>query len=190
MNLDNALKIVKSALTKERYEHTVRVVEQAHNLAQLNGVDVKKATVAAALHDYAKNRPVEELKFWIINSDLPKDLLNYHHELWHAPVGAKLIAYEHSIDCPEIQSAVRYHTTGRAHMSMLETVVYTADFIEPGRKFPGVEEIREVATEHLVKAAWMISKHTMHYLLNNNSRIYPDSLHTYNDLSLKVNWDK
>ena len=186
MEVNEALNIVQSQLTKERFAHTERVVEQAQILADQNGVDQKKAAVAAALHDYAKERPLRELRYWITHSTLPKDLLTFHHELWHGPVGAQLISSEHGVTWPDIQSAVYYHTTGKPHMSRLDMIVYVSDFIEPGRAFPGVQDIRDVSRTDLLKAAWMISSHTIQYLLNKQSRIYPETMYTYNDLTLKV----
>src|SRR5690625_3752788 len=97
MEVNEALNIVQSQLTKERFAHTERVVEQAQILVDQNGVDQKKAAVAAALHDYAKERPLRELRYWITHSTLPKDLLTFHHELWHGPVGAQLISSEHGV---------------------------------------------------------------------------------------------
>src|SRR5690625_1810954 len=81
MEVNEALNIVQPQLTKERFAHTKRVVEQAQILADQNGVEPKKAAVAAALHDYAKERPLRELRYWITHSTLPKDLLMFHHEL-------------------------------------------------------------------------------------------------------------
>lgn len=182
----DALRIVQSQLTQKRFEHTERVVEQAKILARKQNLSIEKASVAAALHDYAKERPLNELRYWITHSALPKDLLAYHHELWHGPVGAQLLEYEHGLTCPDIQSAIYHHTTGRPHMSQLDMIVYVADFIEPGRTFPGVQEIRDVAYTDLLQAAWLISSHTIHYLMSKNSRIYPETIHTYNDLTLKV----
>lgn len=186
MELNDALSIVQPELTKARFAHTERVVEQAQALAQIHGVDIKKAALAAAFHDYAKDRSWDELRYWIIHSRLPKDLLMFHHELWHGPVGAQLICSEHGVTCPDIRSAVYYHTTGRPHMSPLEMVIFVADFIEPGRTFPGVQAIRDVAQDNLLEAAWLISSHTVHYLLNKQARIYPETFHTYNDLTLQI----
>lgn len=74
----------------------------------------------------------------IIKSEgLPKDLLCYNKELWHAPVGAYLVEKEVGITDPEILQAITYHTSGHEKMTMLDKVIYVADYIEPGRKFPG-----------------------------------------------------
>src|SRR5690625_3653160 len=97
MNRNEAIKRIKPHLTRARYEHTLRVADTAIELAGVYGESEEKAELAALFHDYAKYRPIEELKHWIIKSNLPKDLLDYHHELWHGPVGSILIEYEHGI---------------------------------------------------------------------------------------------
>lgn len=186
MKLDDLKKIVKSHLQLDRYEHTLRVVETARELALRFNGPLKEAELAAMLHDYAKQRPKEELRRWILKSSLPKDLLDYHHELWHAPVGSILIERELGITNISVQNAVRYHTTGRAKMSQLELIVFLADYIEPGRNFPAVKEVREKAKEDLVHASLLASRNSVMYLLKKNQAIYPDSFHVYNDLTERM----
>ena len=186
MRIDQAIPHVKSQLTKKRFDHTIRVVEQAIELAELYDVDTEKASLAAVFHDYAKNRPLEEMRRLIIESTLPKDLLNHHHELWHGPVGSILVKREHGVIDMDIHSAIQYHTTGKAHMSKLELVIYVADYIEPGRDFPGVEEVRMIAQKDLIQAAWLVSRNTIQFLLEKRAQVYPDTYHAYNDLTRRL----
>ena len=90
MNRENALHIVKQQMHEKRYIHTIGVMETAIELAKLYGVD-EKAEMAAIFHDYAKCRAISEMEEIIKREDLPKDLLCYNKELWHAPVGAYLV---------------------------------------------------------------------------------------------------
>lgn len=187
MNLDDAKKIVKLHLQPKRYNHTLRVVDTARNLAlQFNG-PMDEVELAAMLHDYAKNRKKEELKRWILNTRLPKDLLHHHHELWHGPVGSLLIERELGITNKHIQSAVHYHTTGKANMNLIEQIVFLADYIEPARNFPGVDEVRKAAESDLVHAIWLAIRNTMMYLIQRNEQIYSDTLQAYNDLTKQMN---
>jgi len=110
------------------------------------------------------------------------DLLEYNSELWHAPAGAYLVEQEAGIADAEILDAIRYHTSGRPGMTLLEKVIYLADYIEPGRHFPGVDEVREMAKEDLNKALIKAVQNTIMFLMKKNQTIYPDSFHTYNDL--------
>lgn len=183
MELNNAKAIVKPHLTEARYDHTLRVAQTAVKLAEQYGGSKEKLALAAIFHDYAKYRPLEEMERWIKQSSLPKDLLKFHHELWHGPVGAILIEHEHGIKDKEIQLAIYYHTTGRANMSKFEMILFLADYIEPGRSFSGVDEVRQAAKEDLVNACWMASRNTIQFLMAKGSTIYPDSFHAYNDLT-------
>lgn len=185
MNRETALKLVKEQLTDHRYQHTIGVMETAILLAQKYGVDEKKAELAAIFHDYAKFRPKEEMKEIIIQENMPKDLLEYNSELWHAPVGAYLVAKEVGIKDEEVLNAIRYHTSGRKHMTLIEKVIYLADYIEPGRHFPGVDEARELAKEELDQALIQSIKNTMIFLMKKNQPIYPDTFITYNDLVMR-----
>lgn len=185
MKVEEAKKLVKPHLTTARYEHTLRVAETAVQLAKRYAYEgsIEKVALAAIFHDYAKYRPLDEMKRWITESFLPKDLLDYHHELWHGPVGSILIDREYGINDPEIREAIYYHTTGRANMGKLEMIVFLADYIEPGRNFPGLDEVREMAQQDLVKACWMVSRNNIDYLMKQEVTIYPDTFHAYNDLT-------
>ncbi|MDC3413318.1 bis(5'-nucleosyl)-tetraphosphatase (symmetrical) YqeK [Terrihalobacillus insolitus] len=180
MDLNEALTYVEPHLKKARFDHTIRVVETAVQLTGLHGGNKKKAELAGAFHDYAKYRPTEELKRWILKENLPKDLLSFHYELWHGPVGSILVEREYGITDAEIKFAIRYHTTGRDNMSQLEKMIFLADYIEPGRNFPGVDKVREVAQTNLNEACLMALQNTIPFLMSKNQRIYPDTFYAYN----------
>lgn len=182
MDRAKALVLVKEQLTDKRYEHTVGVMETAVQLAEKYGVDSRKAELAAIFHDYAKFRSKEEMRKIIIDENMPKQLLEYHSELWHAPVGAYLVRTEAGILDEDILQAIRFHTTGNKDMNMLDKIVFLADYIEPGRKFPGVDDVRKVAFENLNEAVVMALRNTIKFLLDKKQPIYPDTLETYNTL--------
>jgi predicted HD superfamily hydrolase involved in NAD metabolism len=183
MKKNDAIKAVEPHLTKPRFEHTLRVAETAVKLAEVHHVSSEKAELASIFHDYCKYRSLDEMRKIIETSYLPKDLLLYHHELWHGPVASIKIEEEFGITDDEIKSAIYYHTTGRANMSDLELIVFIADYIEPGRSFPGLEEVRNMAKHDLIRTAWMISRNTINYLMEKQNGIYPDTFHAYNDLT-------
>jgi predicted HD superfamily hydrolase involved in NAD metabolism len=93
---------------------------------------------------------------------------------------------EAGVSDPEVLDAIRYHTSGRPCMTLLEKVIYLADYIEPGRHFPGVEEVREMAKEHLDKALVKAIQNTILFLMKKNQTIYPETFYTYNDLIQKL----
>lgn len=185
MKREKALAIVKEQLTEHRYKHTLGVMETAIKLAKKYGADEKKAELAAIFHDYAKFRDKAEMKTIIQEQGMAPELLEYNSELWHAPVGAYLVAKEAGITDPDILEAIRYHTSGRPNMTLLEKIIYLADYIEPGRHFPGVEEVREMAQQDLDKALIQALKNSMAFLMRKNQRVFPLTFHTYNDLIQK-----
>jgi predicted HD superfamily hydrolase involved in NAD metabolism len=185
MNREAALLIVKEQLTEHRYTHTIGVMETALQLAKLYGEDEKKVELAAIFHDYAKFRPKDEMKDIIMKHGLPSNLLLFNEELWHAPVGAYLVETEVGITDKDILGAIRYHTSGRPNMTTLEKIIYVADYIEPGRHFPGVDEVRELVKESLDKGLIKSIQNTIVFLMKKNQPIYPDTFLTYNDLVKK-----
>lgn len=186
MNREQALSIVKEKLTDQRYEHTLGVMQTSIDLAKKYGADPAKAELAAIFHDYAKYWPLDEMREIITKQQMPGELLQFHSELWHAPVGAYLTKKLHGISDEEVLSAIRYHTTGRAKMTLLEKIVFLADYIEPGRSFPGVERVREIAESNLEEAILAALRNTITYLVKKGASIYPDTFYAYNDF-LQIN---
>lgn len=182
MDRERALGIVGKQLTEHRYNHTIGVMNTAIALAKKYQADEKKAELAAIFHDYAKFRPKEEMERIIIEQGMPSELLQFNSELWHAPVGAYLAKKEARIQDEEVLDAIRYHTSGRKGMSLLEKIIYLADYIEPGRHFPGVEEVREIAVESLDKALIKSIQNTILFLMKKGQPVFPATFYTYNDL--------
>lgn len=173
---------VKQNMSKQRFQHTLRVIKEAEKLADLYHINGKQAKQAALLHDYAKELPVDYMRQLILKKNLPKDLLDYHPAIWHGPVGAYLLENEIEIKDVEILNAVRYHTTGREGMSPLEMIIFVADYIEPERNFSGIERLRSHATINLQETVLKILINQMKYILSQGEKIYPDTLYAYNDL--------
>ncbi len=185
MNLTEAQNVVKQRLTNSRYEHTLRVAKTAEQLARKYNESVERTKLAALLHDYAKCDPEEELKRQIIQYNLPRELLNYNKELWHGPVGAKVAKEKFGILDEDVLHAIYYHTTARAKMTKLEMIIFVADYIEPGRKFPGVEEVRNLVKVDLEKAALKVLGNTIMHLVRKGITIFPDTFYAYNQLTKK-----
>ncbi|WP_456278214.1 bis(5'-nucleosyl)-tetraphosphatase (symmetrical) YqeK [Bacillus sp. AK128] len=185
MNREKALSIVKEQLTDHRYLHTVGVMNTAIELSKLYSGDEKKAELAAIFHDYAKFRPKEEMKKIIMDQHFSADLLEFDKELWHAPVGAYLVEKEVGITDLDILNSIKYHTSGHTDMTLLEKIIYLADYIEPGRSFPGVEEVREIASTDLDLAVIFALRNTIQFLLKKNQAVYPVTFNTYNTMIRK-----
>ncbi|MDG5786515.1 bis(5'-nucleosyl)-tetraphosphatase (symmetrical) YqeK [Evansella sp. AB-P1] len=184
MNEDQALAAVEKSLKKRRFEHTLRVTEEAEILARRYNVDVKKTRLAAILHDYAKYRPVDEMKETVKQNGLSRSLLTYSDEILHAFVGAFYVEKELHVTDRQILSAIRYHTTGRANMTPIEKVVFLADYIEPGRTFNAVEIVRDMAKLDLDRACFFALKNIIQFIVSKDEAVYPETFEAYNDFAL------
>ncbi|MBB5173969.1 bis(5'-nucleosyl)-tetraphosphatase (symmetrical) YqeK [Texcoconibacillus texcoconensis] len=185
MSENEALEIVKQELKPPRYAHTLRVVEESETLAKRFGANVEKAREAAIWHDYAKYRSLEEMTKIVYETDIDDSFAEIGGELLHAPVGSYLVKTEQGICDEDVLKAIRSHTTGRKDMSLLEKVVFLADYIEPGRSFPGLQAVREEAERDLDEACLLSIKNTITFLVNKQQPIHPDTFHAYNDFALR-----
>ncbi len=139
---------IKKTLTQKRYKHTLGVADEAVRLAGIFGADAEKAYVAAMLHDIAKNLSDKEmLKLCKKYGFTPDDIMSARLDLCHSFIGAEIAREEYRVTDTDILNAIRYHTTGRGNMSLLEKIVYIADAIEPGReRYNGLDKIRALAS--------------------------------------------
>ncbi|MFN7251297.1 MAG: bis(5'-nucleosyl)-tetraphosphatase (symmetrical) YqeK [Anaerobacillus sp.] len=185
MERDSALQIIQSQLPEKRYIHTVGVLETAVLLAEKYKVEREKIELAAIFHDYAKYRPIAEMKLIVSEQKMSDKLLSYGSELLHAPVGAYLVQKEVGIDDEDVLDGIRYHTTGRANMTLLEKIIYISDYIEPNRSFKGVEEVRKLAEKDLDQALITAISNTIQFLVKKRQPVFPDTLAAYNHLILK-----
>ncbi|WP_088008057.1 bis(5'-nucleosyl)-tetraphosphatase (symmetrical) YqeK [Indiicoccus explosivorum] len=173
------LQKVKEHLPEKRFTHVLGVMSAAAVLAKEFGVPEDKANTAAILHDVAKFSDRNWMRKVIVSEGMDSRLLDYHAELWHAPVGAFIAEREFGVTDPDILNAIRYHTTGRPAMSDLEKIIYIADLTEPGRKFSGVEELRQKKEEGLDAMLAACVGHTVEFLRSKGAPVFPDSLECY-----------
>ena len=176
---------VKEILPEKRYEHTLRVVEVAKHLAKVHGANEEKAALAALVHDVCKPMDEELMKKYVILHNLDVKLLDYPVEVLHGPVGSAFIEEEFGIADEEVKLAVANHTFGRKHMTLLEKIIFIADYIDPARKHPHLNEVTEVAEYDLDEAVRLAAKYTLVYLIDNDERIYPSLLECYNYYNIK-----
>lgn len=182
MDRNKLIEAVKAQMPTRRWEHTLGVMETSVMLARQYGCDPDKAYIAAILHDVCKYWPVKEQESVLRDKGLSTDWLDYDKELWHAPAGAIVAKRDYGIDDEEVLNAIRYHTSGRVGMSLLEKVVCLADYIEPARDFPGVNNIREIAEHSVEKALVAGFDGTIRFLLDKGRKIYPLTVLTRNSL--------
>ncbi len=182
---------IKSRLAKtlspRRYKHTLGVAETAEKLARHYGCNAEKAALAGLLHDCA--RDIRGPQLFDLCDEYGVEVTPIYRaqpELLHGLIAAKLIRREYGIDDPEIENAVRIHTTGSDNMSLLDKVLFLADLIEPGRDFPGVDELRNLAWQDLDEAILLAIDRTIKYVLDKrDALIHPDTIHARNAILLK-----
>jgi predicted HD superfamily hydrolase involved in NAD metabolism len=165
----------------KRYNHSLGVMNVATKLAVKYDCDVEKAKTAGVLHDCAKFRDKSQLFDAAKHFNLKIDrIMQKNTELIHGPLGAKIANACYGIDDLEVLDAIKYHTIGRENMSMLDKIIYIADYIEPGRSFPGVEEIREIVFLDLDDAIKKAMDNTILFLIKDNKLIHPDTINARN----------
>lgn len=169
--------IVKSRLGEKRFRHTLGVAEKAVELALRYGADSDKAYIAALLHDLAK--PMDHSSMLMIAADSGIIFDNETLEsadLLHGAIGAIVSEKEIGLSDTDILTAIRYHTTGRPGMTVLEKVIFLADFIEPGRSFPGLDEIRRLSTVDLDEAVLAALESTIEHLNQAKIKIHNSTI--------------
>ena len=178
--------VIKPHLSDYRYRHSINVAEQAVHLAKLYGADPQKAQIAGILHDIMKDTdPSDQLKIIERSGIILTDVEKSAPKLWHAISGAAYLEQELDIHDKDILDAVRYHTTGRAGMSLLEIVIFIADFTSAERDYDGAEEMKKAAERDLDEAMLRGVTFTITDLAKRHKSIHPDTLSTYNWVVLK-----
>lgn len=188
IDLDYLKSRLKEQVPEHRYIHSIGVAESGKKLAEHFGADPLKAEIAGILHDYTKYWTKDQLaKVIKENPELSPDLLDYSPELWHGPVASVIIQKEFQIEDQEIIDAIHYHTSGREKMTLLDKVVCLADYIEPSRDYPGVDEIRALANESLEKSLVQALDGTIQFLIKKRWKIYPLTMIARNSLIDEMN---
>ncbi|MCQ2484163.1 MAG: bis(5'-nucleosyl)-tetraphosphatase (symmetrical) YqeK [Clostridia bacterium] len=184
---ERIIELIRSRLKTARFQHSLNVAQSASELAELYGADSDKAFTAGLLHDVMKNASPEE-QFKVMSEAgielTPVERAN--PKLWHAMAGAAYIKNVMAIDDAEIISAVRYHTTGRAGMTPLETTVYLADYISAERDYPGVEDMRRLCMVSSDAAVLYALRFGIPDLVKKCQVIHPDSIDLYNEVMIKT----
>lgn len=162
---------VEKRLSQKRFLHTLGTVECAVALARRFGADVTKAQQAALLHDVTKEWTVtEQLNFFEKHGIMICNAQKLTPQLFHAHSGAIVAKEEFGMD-DAVCDAIRSHTTGRVGMSVLEQILWLADMVEPGRDFPGVEDLRAIAEKDLSAAVCAGMSHSIAFLLEHDRLI-------------------
>lgn len=154
ISLPEAKRLAKKNLSEKRFEHTMNVRKLAVELAKRNGVDEKKAALAAILHDIAKELPKERLlQILDENAIIAGNVKQRPAPVWHGAAAAILAQTQYGVEDAEILSAIRCHTTGKADMGKLDKIIYLADMASEERAYPEAPLLRAHALADLDKTA-------------------------------------
>lgn len=178
--------ILEKRLNSKRYHHSLCVADEALRLAKKYGCDTKKAYLAGLLHDITKNATAEEHlhifdKFDIMLNSVEKNA----EKLWHAISGAAYIEYELGITDKDIITAVRYHTTAREGMSLLEKILYLADYTSADRDYDDVDIMRQKVEISIDAAMDYALTYTINDLVERRKLLHLDTVKAYNENTLK-----
>lgn len=189
--IENIKSKLKKKLSDSRYVHTIGVAYTAGALAMKYSVDYDKAIIAGLLHDSVKYMSDEKmLKKARLNGLEITDIEMAKPDLLHAKLGSLYAKNKYDIDDEDILLAIRYHTTGRANMSLLEKIIYIADYIEPNRyKMPRLDVIRRIAFEDIDRCIAMILEDTIQYLKKSNVPIDTTTYEAYTYYVIKHDTD-
>lgn len=170
MTENEIISAVKSRLREKRFKHTEGCVKMAEKLAEHYGADVALARRAAWLHDIAKEMPYSDQLALIEKEGVVLSDMQRSEKIIHAFSGA-IIAEKEFGESEEVTSAIRWHTTARVGMSLLEKIIWISDLTEEGRTFEGVEKIRELALKDLSAALVLGFDTTLRFLRDGGKEI-------------------
>lgn len=178
---------LKSRLKPERYAHSLGVAETAAFLAGRFQVDEEKARIAGLLHDCARQYPNEQLPEEAAKRGIAIGTVERAMPLLlHAYIGAELVREEYGIDDEEISQAIYRHTVGGHNMTDLDKIIYFADMIEPGRKYPEVEELRRMSREASLDEIVLEGlSQSIIFVTARGHLLHPDTIAARNDILLK-----
>lgn len=174
--------ILKERLTPKRFYHSCMVSREAVKLAEKYGGDVEKAEFAGLVHDIEKDTPTDRqlqtiAKYSIILDEVEKAAPKVLHPI----SGAAVLQYEHNVTDSDILNAVRYHTTARAGMSLLEKIIYLADYISADRNYEGVDDLRKAVYSSLDEGMAAALRFSIIELLEKNAPIHLDTVRARNE---------
>ena len=184
-------KYLKSKLTPERYTHVLSVRELALDLAKKYGADLRQVNLAVLLHDCAKWMRTSELYETAANHGIQLDEIEHHNpSLLHALIGVEFAVSHFDVDNPEILNAIRIHTTGSGKMTLIDKILYVADFAEPKRNHAEAHSVRELAYQDLNKAVFEVSRYKIEHLLAKGVLIHPHTIDAYNSALQEISEPK
>lgn len=177
---------VKSVLSEYRFTHSLGVAKKAIELAKIYGVQEETAKKVGIAHDIAKEMTDEEMLEYVKNNNIEIDEIEtVKPSLLHGKIGADIAAKKFGFT-QDMINAIKWHTTGRENMSMLEKIIYVADKTEENRKGTrfNLEKSRELSTQNIDETLIFLMNEFITYNVKNEWLIHPETIKARNDLLL------
>ncbi len=185
-DMESIKKHISGLMNEERFKHSLGVMELSGELAEIYGIDVKKAKLAGLVHDAAKQLPKEE-QWQLLEKAYadkePDEIVLKNKALWHGPAGAVYVKEKFGVD-EEIASAVFYHTIGKEKMTLLEKIIFLADCIEVNRdrEFDWAKDTREISRHDLDSAILIAVDKSLKSIICRKLIIHPGSVLLRNEI--------
>jgi predicted HD superfamily hydrolase involved in NAD metabolism len=179
---DKIINWLKENVSADRLEHILGVEKMSAELAIIHKVDPEKAAQAGLMHDLAKFFPPNKLLEIAQKEGLKFDSICANHpHLIHADVSAIVAQENFGVKDQKILDAIRNHTLGQPKMSLLSSIVFVADAIEPTRgNTQELENLRQISRKNLLKSVFKVSDYSLQFLLNAQRVIHPRTILTRN----------
>lgn len=177
---------VKSVLSEYRFTHSLGVAKKAVELAKFYGVEEETAKKIGIAHDIAKEMTDEEMLEYVKTNNIEIDEIEtVKPSLLHGKIGADIATKKYGFT-EDMVNAIKWHTTGRENMSMLEKIIYVADKTEENRKGPrfNLEKSRELSTQNIDETLIFLMNEFITYNVKNEWLIHPETINARNDLLL------
>ena len=186
MQIDYYYSLAENTLSEYRFHHSKMVAKSAVELAVKYGADVEKAELAGILHDITKEMPINnQLQLLVENGIMLDSVTKSNEKILHAVSGAAYAEFELGIRDRDIIDAIRFHTTAKADMSLLQKIVFVADFISEDRSYPDIDIMRQEADESLEHGMKYALTYVIRNLVNNGRCVHPDAIDAYNEIIMK-----
>ena len=185
-DIEKILEDVKNTLSEKRYIHSIGVMKQAEYLAKKYGQDVEIAKAVGIAHDIAKEMTDEEMIEYAKTNNIEIDEIEtVKPSLLHGKIGADIATKKYGFT-EDMVNAIKWHTTGRKNMSMLEKIIYVADKTEENRKGTrfNLEKSRELSTQNIDETLIFLMNEFITNNVKNEWLIHPETIKARNDLLL------
>lgn len=180
-NYEKYIDLLRSMLSKKRFQHCLNVADESKRLADKYGADTEKAYLAGLLHDIKKEEKLSDMEKTVRKSKMNVEQTEIETQaLWHAIASAEYVKNVLKITDNDIISAIRFHTIGKANMTTLEKVVYLGDLVSIDREYKDVAKMRKSCYNNINRAMFEAMQFAVGDLVRKGDKIPVYTFEAYN----------